>query len=218
MKLLNKIQKELKCNKNQYNSFGKYHYRSCEDILAAVKPLLGEEGILILNDEIKFIEGRFYVEATATLLDTEGNKIQTKAYAREEENKKGMDASQITGACSSYARKYALNGLFLLDDIKDADTQDNRKQAEQKPEKHEKPTKSKQSGDCEKGIKLISETLEHKYGLIGKADNDVFKGWIKETYGQDSLDICPYETLVKIYTELNKEEGDSFSKYWGKCN
>lgn len=116
------IQSRLKAPKGNYNSFGKYKYRSCEDILEAVKPLLEEEGLtLILSDEIEQIGDRYYVRATASLYD-EALVTTVSAYAREEDNKKGMDASQITGTASSYARKYALNGLFLIDDTKDADT------------------------------------------------------------------------------------------------
>lgn len=116
------IQNKLNAPKGQYNAFGKYKYRSCEDILAAVKPLLGEyDCSLTLVDDIVLVGSRFYVKATATLSDSCGNSIQTTAFAREEESKKGMDASQVTGAASSYARKYALNGLFAIDDTKDAD-------------------------------------------------------------------------------------------------
>ena len=116
------IQKKLKCEKSQYNSFGKYKYRSCEDILKAVKPLLDEtKTVLTLSDELVAIGERYYVKATATLLDTEESKdvpfISTTAYAREEETKKGMDGSQITGTASSYARKYALGGLFDIEKL-----------------------------------------------------------------------------------------------------
>lgn len=121
------IQSELKAPKGQTNNFGKYKYRSCEDILESVKPLLKEQGlILILSDEVVMIGSRFYVKATAGVHGKEGNMIVT-AFAREEESKKGMDGAQITGAASSYARKYALNGLFCIDDTKDADTMDNTK-------------------------------------------------------------------------------------------
>ena len=116
---LAKIQQELKAPKNQRNSFGGYNYRSCEDILEAVKPLLGGL-ILTLNDDIIQVGNRVYVKATATITDGE-HSISTSANAREPESKKGMDESQITGAASSYARKYALNGLFDIDDTKDAD-------------------------------------------------------------------------------------------------
>lgn len=126
-----KIQIELKAPKGQYNSFGKYKYRSCEDILEAVKPLLQENKCtLTIKDDMEQIGERYYIKATATLADTESDNtiITNTAYAREEENKKGMDGSQITGTASSYARKYALNGLFLIDDTKDADTDEYKEQ------------------------------------------------------------------------------------------
>ena len=134
MKILNTIQKELNAPKNQRNNFGNYNYRSCEDILSAVKPLLGD-AILTLNDEIVLIGDRYYVKATAGISHGE-HMITATAYAREDASKKGMDLSQLTGSCSSYARKYALNGLFCIDDTKDADTQDNTQQAtEDDPDK-----------------------------------------------------------------------------------
>lgn len=121
------IQSQLKAPKGQLNKFGGYHYRSCEDILEALKPLLAEQKCtLTLTDEIKLIGTRYYVEATATL-NFNDTSIAVSACAREAETKKGMDDSQITGAASSYARKYALNGLFCIDDTKDADTMDNTK-------------------------------------------------------------------------------------------
>ena len=121
------IQSELKAPKGQYNSFGKYNYRSCEDILEGVKPLLTKHGlVLTIQDSIDLIGDRFYVKATATITDGK-EQLATSAYARESLDKKGMDASQVTGATSSYARKYALNGLLAIDDTKDADTMDNSK-------------------------------------------------------------------------------------------
>ena len=121
------IQSELKAPKWQYNSFGKYNYRSCEDILELVKPLLTKHGlVLTIQDSIDLIGDRFYVKATATITDGK-EQLSTSAYARESLDKKGMDASQVTGATSSYARKYALNGLLAIDDTKDADTMDNSK-------------------------------------------------------------------------------------------
>lgn len=124
MDKLNKIQVELKAPKNLLNKFGGYNYRNAEGIFKAVKPFLKELGmILIVNDEIVCIGDRVYVKATATITDLETEKsISAVAYAREPENKKGMDESQLTGSTSSYARKYALNGLFLLDDVKDSDS------------------------------------------------------------------------------------------------
>lgn len=132
---LAKVQKDLKAPKTQENTFGKYKYRSCEDILEAVKPLLNGLA-LTLSDEIIECGGRVYVQATAMIRDTEtGECLATTAYAREEETKKGMDSSQVTGAASSYARKYALNGLFCIDDTKDSDATNTHG-------KEEKPTDS----------------------------------------------------------------------------
>jgi hypothetical protein len=123
MKELNRIQKELKAPKNQYNSFGKYKYRNAEDILEAYKKIAGETTIR-LSDEIVNVGDRYYIKATAILSESDGETAVT-AFAREAESKKGMDESQITGSASSYARKYALNGLFAIDDTKDADNNDN---------------------------------------------------------------------------------------------
>jgi hypothetical protein len=150
---LSAIQMELKAPKGQYNSFGKYKYRSCEDILEAVKPICAKHKVVLtVSDELVYMGDRFYVKATATLTNTEDSgvkiydheydkitnqpileTIKNTAFAREEETKKGMDGSQITGTASSYARKYALNGLFCIDDTKDADTDEFKKQ-EEKPE------------------------------------------------------------------------------------
>ena len=118
------IQFELKAPKGQYNSFGKYKYRNCEDILEAVKPLcLKNSGLVLLSDDIIMVGDRHYVKAVASFVDVEsGERIEVSACAREEDEKKGMDGSQITGASSSYARKYALNGLFDIDDTKDSDS------------------------------------------------------------------------------------------------
>ena len=119
---LTEIQHRLKAPKGQYNSFGKYKYRSCEDILEAVKPILNEVGcFLTLSDEIQLVGDRYYIKATARLQGPDTD-VTCTAYAREDLDKKGMDGSQITGTASSYARKYALNGLFCIDDTKDADT------------------------------------------------------------------------------------------------
>lgn len=129
LKLLN-IQRDLKAPKGQYNSYGKFNYRSCEDILEAVKPLLVRENcLLLISDEIQDVGGRIYVKAKATIIDIEdGSQISNIAYARESVEKKGMDESQLTGTASSYARKYCLNGLFLIDDTKDADTDEYKNQ------------------------------------------------------------------------------------------
>lgn len=128
------IQTELKAPKGQYNSYGKYNYRSCEDILEAVKPLLAKyKCTLTIHDDIALVGERYYIKATASLLDAESpESIGNVAYARESLDKKGMDDSQITGTASSYARKYCLNGLFLIDDTKDADTDEYKAQSEKK--------------------------------------------------------------------------------------
>ena len=117
------IQTELKAPKSQYNAFGKYNYRNCEDILEALKPLLAKvKAAVVITDEIVNIAQRFYVKATVRLINVENEEvIETSAYAREPENKKGLDESQITGSTSSYARKYALNAMFAIDDTKDSD-------------------------------------------------------------------------------------------------
>lgn len=152
-------QLELKAPKGQYNSFGKYNYRSCEDILEAAKPICAKHGlVLTIGDRLENIGERYYVHACATLLDTESDStISNDAYARESAEKKGMDDSQITGTASSYARKYALNGLFCIDDTKDADTPEfsaRTRGVEEKP-----PEKGKASSDtvCEECGKPIKD-------------------------------------------------------------
>lgn len=127
MKKVAEIQRKLKAPKSQYNAFGKYSYRNCEDILAGANKVLGDI-VLTLSDDMKIVGSRIYVQTTATLSDGE-HSISNTAFAREAESKKGMDESQITGAASSYARKYALNGLFCIDDTKDADACDGIKAA-----------------------------------------------------------------------------------------
>ena len=134
VELLSEIQQSLVAPKGQTNKFGNYKYRSCEDIVEAVKPLLNG-AVLTLNDEMVLIGDRYYIKATAGLMkefDGTLGVIERSAYARETEDKKGMDAAQITGSASSYARKYALNGLFAIDDTKDADTKDNTVKIPQK--------------------------------------------------------------------------------------
>lgn len=137
MKRVARVQAELKAPKGQFNSFGKYKYRSCEDILEAVKPLNNANGlVLTVCDSIVECAGRIYVEATATLYDTESEQtLSNRAYAREPDEKKGMDDSQVTGTASSYARKYALNGLYCIDDTKDADTDEHHNESVAKPSK-----------------------------------------------------------------------------------
>lgn len=145
---LGAIQQKLKASKNQYNKFGNFYYRNCEDIQEALKPLLQESGaVLVLEDNIVERGGRVYVEATATLCDIEKEcSVSVRAYAREEEQLKGMVAAQITGSASSYARKYALNGLFCIDDSKDPDytndKMDNQDKGKKQPERNTKVSKN----------------------------------------------------------------------------
>lgn len=130
LKKLVEIQRDLKAPKGQYNNFGKYAYRSCEDILEAVKPLANAAGCVVtLSDEVVLVGDRYYIRATAMMTDGDtGGVVSNTAFAREAADKKGMDDSQVTGTASSYARKYALNGLFAIDDTKDADTDEAEKQ------------------------------------------------------------------------------------------
>jgi hypothetical protein len=171
------IQRELKAPKGQFNAFGKYKYRSCEDILEAVKPLLGD-AILTLSDDLVMIGERYYVRATATLREGD-ESISVTAWAREETDKKGMDSAQITGSVSSYARKYAANGLFLIDDTKDPDNDDNTGKGEKKP-----PKAPKQEGppSAPQGEKLSTASSLHKLIEVKISESgmnrDRFKEWL----------------------------------------
>lgn len=156
---LTSIQTSLKAPKGQFNSFGKYHYRSCEDILEALKShLASTKTAIIINDEIIAVGTRIYVKATVTLLDDESEEtITATASARECEEKKGMDSSQLTGATSSYARKYALNGLFCIDDNKDADSSDNSKD-DKKPKEQKQEQKQYKCEKCGKNFEEWTDT------------------------------------------------------------
>lgn len=174
-KLMN-VQAELKAPKNQYNTFGKYSYRSCEDIQEAVKPLLKKYKLALkVYDEVVLIGDRYYVKATASVIDTEeGEAEYTTAYAREEETKKGMDASQITGSASSYARKYALNGLFCIDDTKDSDTtntHDKESKSTAKPKAETKPNTDNLQGNkcCGCGKAVPDNVANFSTKKFGKA-------------------------------------------------
>lgn len=161
MKELNTIQSLLKAPKDQYNKFGDYKYRNCEDILEAVKPLLFSQSCtLTISDEIVMIGTRYYVRATATIKNANGETEMTTAYAREDESKKGMDASQITGSTSSYARKYALNGLFCIDDTKDSDSLNNECQSNNQLEKDNRKLLPKDKFNDEDLMKWIYQKLE----------------------------------------------------------
>jgi hypothetical protein len=185
---MDKIQKALKSPKGQTNAFGKYRYRSCEDIVEAVKPILAErEMSLNITDEIVMIGDRFYVKATATVMDNfeGGNRLYATAtaYAREALTKKGMDESQITGAASSYARKYALNGLFAIDDTKDADT-------------HEA---AHEEADVD-----VTGWL----GLIN--DSDSLES-LKESYKQAYISVSPNKKVIATLTTAKDEKKKELS-------
>ena len=156
------IQTKLKAPKGQYNKFGNFNYRSAEDILEAVKPLNAEQGVLLtITDEIKEVCGRIYVVATATVSDGT-DELKVSAFAREPENKKGMDESQITGATSSYARKYALNGLYAIDDNKDADTDEHKQQQENAPKKQQAQKQQQQKHQQQQQPKEPTEKELHE--------------------------------------------------------
>lgn len=167
---LAKIQAHLNAPKNQYNSFGKYKYRSCEDILEGVKPLL--DGLFLsISDEIVLIGDRHYVKAVATITDGETSHSAT-AMAREEEGKKGMDAAQVTGATSSYARKYCLNGLFGIDDAKDADTDEHKQQQS----RQESNAPAKKPASPEQVLKAFTEAASAK-NSVAELKGAFAKAW-----------------------------------------
>lgn len=187
------IQRDLKAPKNQFNKFGNYKYRSCEDILESLKGLLEKTRTsLKLSDELILLGDRFYLKTTATLYDLESDeKIENIAYAREEETKKGMDGSQITGTASSYARKYALNGLFLIDDTKDADTNEYHNQINKTNIKEEKEIKA-----TDNQIAIIVANSENE--IVQKALN-FYKKEIND------LNIKEASSIIKRLKENNNE-------------
>lgn len=199
---LSNIQNELKAPKGQFNKFGGYKYRSCEDILEAVKPICKKYGaVLVIADKLENIGDRYYIKATAILYDIEDkaneigaeqSSISNTAYAREEENKKGMDGSQITGTASSYARKYALNGLFNIDDTKDADTNEFTKQTQKEEDK-----------------KINKTQEESLYALIKKhaVENDEVLAVLKEK-GYNKLaeiKVEDYMNIVKQFESFRRD-------------
>lgn len=157
MKELIAIQSELKAPKSQFNKFGGYKYRKAEDILEAVKPLLAKQKCtLIITDDVVLIGNRIYVKATATIKNEKGECETTNGWAREEETKKGMDGSQITGASSSYARKYALNGLFAIDDNADSDTTND---GQQQTQAQQPASNQLNSNDLNEGLGYLSRCV-----------------------------------------------------------
>ena len=198
------MQSELKAPKSNYNDFGKYSYRSCEDILEAVKPLCKKyRALLTLTDDIEVIADRVYVKARAILRDVDdyNTAIEVQAFAREPSEKKGMDSSQVTGTASSYARKYALNGLFCIDDTKDADTNEYQKQTKDIKKLEKKVDKPKANiTDIEKPMNF------------GKYKD---KTWV-EAYVEDKaylnnlVETCKSEKGKKVYSGLIKQISESF--------
>lgn len=200
-KLIN-IQKELKAPKNQRNNFGKYNYRSCEDILEAVKPLNAEQGLLLtIRDEIEYIDGRHYVKAVCEITDGE-NTITSCAYAREADNRKGMDEAQVTGSASSYARKYALNGLYLIDDTKDVDTEAHQKQIK-RSQKQQKPKQSDQQKEFQENRKVTNDIMKKIAEETGKSIQEVGSYLIhqaNEKLGRNDKALTPANIKI-VYQE-----------------
>ena len=189
MKLV-EVQSKLKAPKSQYNNFGKYSYRNCEDILEALKPLLNEvKAIINISDDIVMLGERYYVKATAKFIDAEtGEIIEASAMAREEESKKGMDSSQLTGSTSSYARKYALNGLFAIDDTKDSDTTNTHNKEQNKASNNE----------------IISEAQVKRLFVLAKGkDTDKVKG-IVDKYGFKTSKDITKDKYNSICEEIEK--------------
>ena len=187
---LTQLQNELKAPKGQRNSFGNYNYRSAEDILEAVKPLLGKYNLTqIISDDIELIGDRYYIKATVTLVNNENaeEKISVTALARESQVKKGMDESQITGTASSYARKYALNGLYAIDDTKDSDTDAYKKQSM-----------------SQKDIKLHElVTLVQKQGIKNKEVSDMI--WVNfDKKSTDEMTITELDELMELVKNMGK--------------
>lgn len=197
---LSKVQQELKAPKGQYNNFGKYSFRSCEDILEAVKPILaGLKAVIVLSDELTMIGDRYYIKATATL-HAGSESVSTTAYAREEQEKKGMDGSQITGSSSSYARKYALSGLLALDDTKDSDaTNDGTNAAKTKPKADSAPI------TYETALEMALTFGKHK----GKTLREIYhedRQYIEYLAGYEKTDANIKAAIEVIETEIRKKK------------
>ncbi len=205
-----KVQTKLKAPKGQFNKFGGYKYRSCEDILEAVKPLLEEvKAAVVIGDEIREIGVRIYVQATVAFTDVqdkEASPIYVTAYAREPKEKKGMDEAQITGTASSYARKYALNGLFLIDDAKDSDSEEYRIESEKKAKAT--PTKKVDTSDLDQFIN--AGQLETLNMLLKKAEIteekfcEIYKIAVMPEFPADEYD----DAVKKLEAAIKAKKGD----------
>lgn len=219
------IQAELKAPKSQYNKFGGYNYRNCEDILEAVKPLCAKHEIVpLLSDEIIMIGDRFYIKATAKVTDGK-DEIATTAFARESKDKKGMDESQITGSASSYARKYALNGLFCIDDTKDADFMDNSQNGkQQQPKTQQQPPKETHVKGYDEFLKIqkeknvppmeitkfvAAEFKKPRVGMLDEFEMIAALKWIKN-YGVENKNV-KFSFYNSPESETSTEERDPFA-------
>lgn len=209
---LSAIQVELNAPKNQYNSFGKYNYRSCEDILEGLKPLLKKYKVaLTITDKVELVssayagnvENRYYIVATATLYDCESEQvISNSAYAREEQEKKGMDSAQVSGATSSYARKYALNGLFCIDDNKDPDTDSYKVESDNKAN-----FQKKKAVEAETPKPSVSDVLpisQDNLALLSKQDEKVIK-FIYSKFNVDNLNQLTDDEAIGIINGMKKK-------------
>ena len=209
------IQGELIAPKNQYNKFGNYNYRSCEDILEGLKPCLKKvKAVVRISDEMVQIGDRYYIKATATLIDCEdGFSISNTAYAREEESVKGMSSSQVTGSASSYARKYALNGLFAIDDVKDADSRDNSKnEPEKKAVEQKKQEHSKAEADEQKKAEEEQKKIENS-----KISEVKLKALLKRC-ADDHVDTKKIMQLYKVNSlaDLTERQFANIHEFWEK--
>ena len=192
-----KIQSSISVPKNQHNKFGNYDYRSCEDILSALKPILQTHKCTVtVNEDLICIGNRHYIKATAALVDCgSGESVSNQSFAREEESKKGMDSSQITGTASSYARKYALNGLLLLDDVKDADTNENQQQSQNaKADKNQQQSRNAGANkNQQKSQNAAGSNRDPKGGtqkkLIDKKTLEALRKRFKDN-GVDEAKVC----------------------------
>lgn len=204
MDKLIKIQSELKAPKGQYNSFGKYKYRSAEDILEAVKPLCVKHNVLLtLTDSIELIGERYYVKATAKVSD--GTKaVEVTALAREDLDKKGMDGSQITGTASSYARKYALNGLFCIDDTKDADTDEYAAKTQSKDSDAKKDAEKKKELETTAISAAEAKTLKELIEMTGTDEKKLLKSYKAATI--EALSKAQWAQAVKILSERKEKQ------------
>lgn len=200
------VQTALKAPKSQFNKFGGYAYRKAEDILEAVKPLQAEQGcILTCSDELVLIGERYYIKATAAFTDCEtGQSITTTAFAREEAEKKGMDASQISGASSSYARKYALNGLLCIDDTQDSDTTNTGDADKEKPAPKKATAKAKpEAAPASKPVTIDRETYfnivkAHAEGKTTKSGKSLRDYWIENVHPTPEM-IAEFDNHVEDY-------------------